>query len=81
MANSPQAIKRVRQIDARRKQQKGQETAVRSAVKKAKMAIADNAENADELVKHAVKALDKAVNKGLIHKNKAAREKSRLQSH
>ncbi|WP_018658893.1 30S ribosomal protein S20 [Allofustis seminis] len=80
MANSPQAIKRVRQIDARRDRQRGQETAVRTAVKKAKLAVAEGSENAEELVKNAARLLDKAVSKDLIHKNKAARMKSRLQS-
>ena len=71
MANSPQAIKRVRQ--------KGQNSAVRTAIKKAELAIEQNADHAEEAVKEASRLLDKAVSKGLIKKNKAAREKSRLQ--
>ena len=51
---------------------------MRSTVKKAEVALATGAENAQELVLAASKALDKAASKGLIHKNAAARKKSRL---
>lgn len=78
MANSPQAIKRIRQNDKTRELQKGQASAVRTAVAKAEAAIVDQADNAQELFVEASKSLDKAASKGLIHKNKAARKKSRL---
>lgn len=78
MANSPQAIKRIRQNNKTHALQKGQATAVRSAVAKVEAAATENAENTQELFVNASKALDKAVSKGLIHKNKAARKKSRL---
>ena len=78
MANSDQAIKRIRQNDKTRARQKGQATAVRTAMAKVEAAVVNNADNAVELLKDATKSIDKAASKGLIHKNKAAREKSRL---
>lgn len=78
MANSKQAIKRIRQNDKTRARQKGQATSVRTAMAKVEAAVAENAENKTELLKDANKAIDKAASKGLIHKNKASREKSRL---
>ena len=50
---------------------------MRTAIKKAKIAIKTN-EAKDEAVKNAIKLIDKNVSSGLIHANKAAREKSRL---
>ena len=41
-------------------------------------AVAEGAENAEELLRAAHKAIDGAASKGLIHKNKASRDKSRL---
>ncbi len=78
MANTKQAIKRIRQNNKVRELQKGQATAVRTAVNKVEAAVAKNAENTQELFVEASRSLDKAVSKGLIHKNKAARKKSRL---
>lgn len=79
MANSPQAIKRVRQNEKIHARQKGQATAVRTAMKNVEVAVEEDADNKAELLNKAIIALDKAAGKGLIHKNKAAREKSRLQ--
>ena len=78
MANSKQALKRIRQNDKARARQKGQATSVRTAMAKVEAAVAENAENKTELLKDANKAIDKAASKGLVHKNKASREKSRL---
>ena len=78
MANTKQAIKRIRQNNKVHELQKGQATAVRTAVNKVEAAVANNAENTQELFVEASRSLDKAVSKGLIHKNKAARKKSRL---
>lgn len=78
MANSPQAIKRIRQNNKIHELQKGQATTVRTAVNKAETAAAENADNKEELFQTASRLLDRAVSKGLIHQNKAARKKSRL---
>lgn len=80
MANSAQAIKRVRQNETVRLRQKGQVTSMRTAMKNVEEAVSENAENTTELLNVAYKALDTAASKNLIHKNKAAREKSRLQT-
>ena len=72
------AIKRVKTQDAARKRNAAQMNKLRTAVKKFKAASAAGAEDASKLRVEAESALDKAVSKGLIHKNKAARDKSRL---
>lgn len=78
MPNIKSAIKRV-QLN---KLQNAKNTAARSALKttlrRFEEAITNNAENAAEALQKASRALDKAASKGLIHKNKAARKKSRM---
>ena len=79
MANSAQARKRARQADKRRLQNQAQRSQMRTYVKKVVKVIAGG--NKDEAVaayKEAVPVIDSSVNKGLIHRNKAARHKSRL---
>lgn len=78
MPNIKSAIKRVKVSEKANAANSQQKSAMRTTVKKAEQALANNAENAKELVGAASKALDKAVSKGLIHKNAAARKKSRL---
>ena len=72
------AIKRVSTSAASRDKNAAEMSKLRTAVKKFKAAQAAGADNASELHKEAVRALDKAASKGLIHKNKASRDKSRL---
>ena len=79
MATSKQAQKRVRQNNKTRARQKGQGTSLRTAMAKVETAIVENADNKQEILTAGLKAIDKAASKGLIHPNKAAREKSRLQ--
>ena len=52
-------------------------SSMRTAIKKAKIAIKNN-EGKEEAVNNAIKLIDKNASNGLIHANKAAREKSRL---
>ena len=79
MANSAQARKRARQADRRRLNNQSHRSDMRTFVKKVVKEIADgNKEAATDAYKAAVPVIDKAVNQGLIHKNKAARHKSRL---
>ncbi|MFS0727492.1 30S ribosomal protein S20 [Paenibacillus sp. 1P07SE] len=79
MPNIKSAIKRVNTNEKRRALNASQKSALRSAVKNADQAIASNdAANAAAALVAATKKLDKAVTKGLIHKNAAARKKSRL---
>ncbi|OGT64428.1 MAG: 30S ribosomal protein S20 [Gammaproteobacteria bacterium RIFCSPHIGHO2_12_FULL_45_9] len=78
MANTKQAKKRARQSEIRRQRNVGQRSAMRTAVKKV-MKLADSRDAAAvSTLSAAQTSLDQAVTKGLIHKNKAARLKSRL---
>lgn len=79
MPNIKSAIKRVKSSEKRRLQNASQRSALRTAVKTFETAAASqNAESAKDALINATKKLDKAVTKGLIHKNAAARKKSRL---
>lgn len=78
MPNIKSAIKRVKKSKKANAANSSAKSAMRTAVKKAELAIASGAENAQELVVQAMRTLDKAVSKGIIHKNTAARKKSRL---
>ncbi|MED3661506.1 30S ribosomal protein S20 [Ureibacillus sp. FSL K6-8385] len=78
MPNIKSAIKRVKTSQKANAANSSAKSAMRTAVKKAEQAIANKSENAQELVVLASKALDKAASKGIIHKNTAARKKSRL---
>jgi len=79
MANSKQSIKRARQNADRYKLKHSQRSQVRTAVKAVRNAIAENnKESATELLKTAEKVLDSTAAKKVIHKNAAARTKSRL---
>ena len=79
MANIKSAIKRNKQNEKRRLNNRVFRGQARTMVKKARVALAANEkEEAKAKVLEAVKALDKAASKGVIHKNNAARRKSRL---
>ncbi|MCP4535886.1 MAG: 30S ribosomal protein S20 [Chloroflexi bacterium] len=79
MANSKSAIKRLRSADRRRLRNRIFRGRARTAVKKARHLInAGQIDEARQAVNAAVIALDKAAQKGIIHKNNAARRKSRL---
>jgi small subunit ribosomal protein S20 len=79
MPNIKSAIKRVKTSEKRRLRNASLKSALRTALKKADQAIAGpDLEAAREAVKFAQRKLDKAVTKGIIHKNAAARKKSRL---
>ena len=79
MANSPQARKRAKQNQVRRLRNHSQRAAVRTAIKKLDAAIAaGDQEGAKEAYRASVSMIDQAVVKGLHHKNRAARLKSRL---
>ena len=81
MANSPQARKRARQNDRARQHNAGLRSMVRTYLKRVVAAIeSGNAEEAKAAYLQAVPVLDRVADKGIIHKNKAARHKSRLNS-
>ncbi len=79
MANSTSARKSARQAEKRRLHNAGLRTRLRTHVKNvAKAVVAGDAEGARAAYEKAVPIIDSSVNKNLIHKNKAARHKSRL---
>ena len=79
MANTPQARKRARQAETHRQLNASQRSEMRTYLKRVVNAIdAKDKEAAQAAYTQVVPAVDGAVTKGLIHKNKAARHKSRL---
>ncbi|NHM30382.1 30S ribosomal protein S20 [Neobacillus terrae] len=79
MPNIKSAIKRVKTSEDRNAQNTTAKSAMRTAVKKADAAVVNNdSAVAKEVFAEAARKLDKAAAKGLIHKNAAARKKSRL---
>ena len=79
VANTAQARKRARQNTKRRQNSASQRSMVRTYLKRVDAAIAaKDYDAATEAYKKAVPVLDRMADKGIIHKNKAARRKSRL---
>ncbi|MEX1020556.1 MAG: 30S ribosomal protein S20 [Litorilinea sp.] len=78
MANIKSAEKRNRQRITREDRNRVVRGGARTAIKKARTAIANGDANAAELVRSAERALDRAATKGVLHENNAARRKSRL---
>ncbi len=75
MANIKSSKKRVMVARTRTQRNKSQNSALKTAIKKAHNA---DAENKEALVRQAIKKVDQAAAKGLIHKNNAAHKKSAL---
>ncbi len=79
MANIRSAEKRMRQSEKRRVRNAAVRGSVRTAVKSARAALTGtSAEDARATLARTIRVLDKAVTKGILHKNTAARRKSRL---
>lgn len=79
MPNHKSAEKRMRQSERRRKINKGNRTRVRSSIKKLRGELdAGNLKEIGELLPVTISTIDKAVQKGVLHKNAAGRYKSRL---
>lgn len=79
MANSKQSAKRARQGETRRQHNVALRSRMRTSIKAVLKAVEEgNSEQASTLFKVAEPQIDTMVNKGLVHKNKAARTKSRL---
>ncbi len=79
MANSAQARKRARQGEKRRIRNASQRSMARTYIKRVNAAIeAKNIEEANSAFVQAVPIIDKMITKGILHKNQAARYKSRL---
>lgn len=79
MPNIASAKKRVRQTETRTARNKKIKTGVKYSIKKFNEVLTTgDIENAKTALRNAVKAIDKATTKGVIHKNTAARKKSKL---
>ena len=78
MPNIKSAKKRVKVTSAKNLQNKKLMSNLRTVIKKAEAAIVKDDDNKAEVVQYAVKRIDQACAKGLIHKNNAARKKSAL---
>ena len=79
MAHSNSAKKRVRQNERRRARNRADRSRMRTAVKGLRQAIADkDSEKVQELLSDTLRLVDETAQKGVIHRNAAARTKSRL---
>ncbi|NLO98599.1 MAG: 30S ribosomal protein S20 [Peptococcaceae bacterium] len=78
MPNTKSAIKRVKISNMQKAKNTAARSALKTAIRRFEESLLNNPENAAEALQKASRALDKAAAKGLIHKNKAARKKSRL---
>jgi len=82
LANIKSQIKRNKQNEKRRLRNRGYRGAARIAVRNARSTMeSENVEETQTAVLQAISALDKAAEKGVIHKNNAARRKGRLMKH
>jgi small subunit ribosomal protein S20 len=79
MPNTKQALKRLRVSKKRNTRNRFVKSSVKTAVRRFSETLAQgDMENAGNTLQTAVKSLDKAASKGVVHKNAAARKKSRL---
>lgn len=78
MANIKSAKKRVLVNNAKAARNKAVRSDLRTALKKANLAVENNADDKEAVVKAAIKKVDKACAKGIIHKNNASRKKASL---
>lgn len=82
MANTKQALKRSRQAEKHRLENKWQISRMNTHIKRVLTAIeSGDVSKAKAEYQTAISVTDKLANKGLIHKNKASRHKSRLNKH
>jgi small subunit ribosomal protein S20 len=78
MANTKTAKANIKINERNRKRNVHLRSVLRTASKKALTAIEENAKTKSETVKDCLQTIDKSVTKGILHKNTAARSKSRL---
>ena len=79
MAHTKSAIKRIRSSERKRQRNRTVRSATRTQIKRARQFIeSGEVESAAEATRQAVSLLDKAAEKGVIHRGNAARRKSRL---
>ncbi|NDC82185.1 30S ribosomal protein S20 [bacterium] len=78
MANNKSSKKNILINERNRQRNLKYKTLVKSVIKRALSAISENTEGKAEIVKNAMRTIDKTVTKGVTHKKAAARRKSRL---
>ncbi len=78
MPNIKSAAKRVRVSASKRERNRVAKSALKTSVKRFHTAVATGDDNANAVLKKTIQTIDKAAAKGIIHKNAAARRKSRL---
>jgi small subunit ribosomal protein S20 len=79
LANIKSAIKRIRKTEKRTLRNRMVKSAVKTAIKKFEVALnGNNFDEAKNLLVEATHIIDRAASKGVLHKNNAARKKSRL---
>ena len=78
MANSRCALKRVRITAKKTARNKILRSKVKNSIRRHKLAILNESEDVDTTYKQAMSQIDRAVSKGIMHRNTAARKKSRL---
>ena len=78
MANTKSAIKRIKQSEERRQRNRAARSAIRSSLKAARTALSAKSPDSKASVREAIRTLDRAVSRGVIHRNTAARRKSAL---
>ena len=78
MPNIKSAMKRVKVNKVKAEANKARKSNLKSTFKKADQAVIANSADKEAVIKYAIKRVDQAAAKGLIHKNKAARKKSQL---
>lgn len=82
MPNHKSAEKRVRQNEKKRNTNRANRSQLRTAIKKLRSSISTGTgQETQDLLAPTISLIDKAVNKGVLHKNTAARHKSRLTKH
>jgi len=78
VANTKSALKRMKQNEKRRQRNRAARSNIRSTVKVAGVALSAKSPETTTAVHDAIRVLDRAVTKGLMHRNTAARRKSAL---
>jgi small subunit ribosomal protein S20 len=81
MPNHKSAEKRMRQNEKRRDVNRSNRGRLRTSIKKLRTALTAGEANVQELLPATISTIDKAVQKGVLHRNAAARYKSRLTAH
>lgn len=80
MPNNKAAAKRVRVNAEKSQRNKAVRSDLRTAIKKADLALTEGSEDKVQVVRFAMSKIDRAVSRGILHKNNAARKKSQLSS-